>query len=50
MKKKNWYLHFTYVDNFGMQHNMKYKMPKDFQKSVAGVFDTPAPKLKFEED
>lgn len=43
MKKKNekkfWFLHFTYVDMYGMQHNMKLKMPRDFQKNVACVLD-----------
>lgn len=37
-EKKYWYLHIEYVDNYGMQHALKYKMPKDFQDGVACVF------------
>lgn len=38
-KKKTWYLHFDYLDNWGIQHSMKYKMPKDFQQNVAVILD-----------
>lgn len=39
--KKYWYLHLDYIDNYGMQHSLKYKMPKDFQQSVCCVCDDP---------
>ena len=48
MKQKAFYLHVTYIDNYGMQHNLKYKLPRDFQKSVAAVLDSPKPKITFE--
>ena len=36
-EKKYWFLHFVYIDMYGMEHRMKYKMPREFQKSVACV-------------
>lgn len=40
-EKKYWYLHLDYIDMHGMQHSLKYKMPRDFQQGVAAVFDDP---------
>lgn len=40
-KKKAWYLHIDYIDNWGIQHSLKYKMPKDFQDGVAVIKDKP---------
>lgn len=52
--KKYWYLHCTYVDMCGMQHNLKYKLPMDFQNNVAVVFGRkngcPNPSIKYEEE
>lgn len=50
-EKKFWFLHFTYVDMYGMQHRMKYKMPRDFQKNVACVMGQHAnAELEYEEE
>lgn len=40
-EKKAWYLHCTYIDNYGMEHKLRYKMPRDFQKNVAVVPNEP---------
>ena len=36
-KKNNWYLHFTYVDFHGIEHSIKYKMPREFKEAVCVV-------------
>lgn len=53
-EKKYWFLHLDYIDNYGFEHSLRYKMPKDFQKSVASVLTGPdigrPITLTFEED
>jgi hypothetical protein len=40
--KKFWFLHFTYLDEYGLQHRMRFKMPRDFQSAVKCVFSPDA--------